>query len=132
LKQVVKTELKDSYDKAKEDRKGNGYGPEGKEGAFKVIDMLGTVAAGYEASDIHDQGYETRGMRKSTADSKLGKKMMAGSISNITKTNGIFRAVVGLAITPIYYGAVAAFGGGAYEAGQAKAINGRANIYVVK
>jgi hypothetical protein len=75
--------------------------------------------AGYQASDNHDAGYGRQGASKAAVDFGIFKDMMIGSISNVFQTNGLFRAAIGLIISPIYYGAVSIGGGPAYKAGQA-------------
>ncbi|MFN0116996.1 MAG: hypothetical protein ACKVQC_01715, partial [Elusimicrobiota bacterium] len=113
--------LQDSYNEGKQNRRRNGYGPEGFEKQFKVIDWLGTVMAGWKASDAHDEGYRTLGSNKITTDFGLLTDMLRGSISNISEKNGMFRTSIGLIISPLYYGAVAIGGGPAFKAGHENA-----------
>jgi hypothetical protein len=111
-------ELQKSYEKEKAERQRNGYGPEGMEKQFKVIDWLGTVMAGSRASERHDEGYRNSNTNKMKTDLKLLTDMAHGAISNFREPNGLFRTTVGLAISPLYYGAVVIGGGPAYRASQ--------------
>jgi hypothetical protein len=104
--------LEASYKTGVEKRKYNGYGPEGYEKQFFIVDWIGTVMAGSNASDVHDGDYRTPGTKKGASDLRLLTNMAQGSVSNALKSNGLFRMTIGLAISPIYYGAVA-IGGGA-------------------
>jgi RHS repeat-associated protein len=116
----------DALDKAYKDgvslRQHNGYGAESRNPIIlqfnRYIDWLGTVMAGWEPADIHDKGYDRLGANKAAVDFRLFTDMMVGSMSNTLQTNGIFRAAVGVTISPLYYGAVAGFGGEAYREAQ--------------
>jgi hypothetical protein len=117
-------DLVDTYNAAVAMRKYNGYGPEGGSGAFSYVDKIGTVTANWEASDNHDKRYEIPGYSKVKADILFFSDMAKGSLSNLAfKRNGFIKAGVGLAISPIYYSAVAFGGGAAYRAGQATALD---------
>ncbi|MBI5665027.1 MAG: RHS repeat-associated core domain-containing protein [Nitrospirae bacterium] len=95
---------------------GNGYGPENGNLALNhMIDFLGTVTAGWQAAENHDIAYG-KGLNKNAADFELFRGMVGGSISNISHRNGLVRAAVGLAISPLYYGGVAVGGGSSYSA----------------
>lgn len=111
-------DLTKAYNEAKVNRTGNGYGTGGK--IFFPFDFLGTVMAGYEASDAHDDRYDTPGANKNRADLGLATDMAKGSVANLWthQPAGLARAAIGLAIAPIYYGVVAIGGGPAYRAGQ--------------
>ena len=116
---IDKEELKNAYYAGVESRQYNGYGAEGGNKTFNyMIDWLGTVMAGWVPADHHDKGYGTPGASKAAIDFGLFTDMMAGAISNTFETNGLFRAAVGLAISPLYYGAVTAGGGPAFREGQ--------------
>lgn len=111
--------LNKSYEDGKSGRQYNGYGAESGNPTFNgIIDWLGTVMAGWEPAEIHDIGYGTPGVNKAAVDFKLFTDMMVGSVSNTFQTNGIFRAAVGVTISPLYYGAVAIGGGQAFREGQ--------------
>lgn len=113
-------ELKRAYAEAKTLRRWNGYGPEGQERRFKIIDMVGTVAAGWEASDRHDDAYRNPYASKTKADLRFLTDMVKGSVSNISSSNGVLRATGGLMLSPLYYGAVAIAGGPAFNGGRKK------------
>ncbi len=112
-------ELTKAYQDGRDSRKYNGYGPENGNSLFKIVDVLGTVTAGWQASDNHDEGYR-RGLNKADLDFGLFRGMVNGAIGNISQPSGLVRAAVGLAISPLYYGAVAIGGGPAYRAAQGK------------
>jgi len=116
--------LESTYEDVVKNRQDNGYGPQGGEQDpfYRCIDWLGTVMAGYQASDNHDAGYGTLGANKPTVDFGLFTDMMVGSISNAFQTNGLFRTAVGLALSPLYYSAVVVGGGAAFYAGQENAL----------
>jgi hypothetical protein len=112
--------LNNDYKSAKVLRGYNGYGAEGGPEWFNgMVDYLGTIAAGFKPADIHDGGYTKRG--KATVDFDLFTSMIVGSVSNIQRTNGLFRASLGLVLSPLYYTAVTVGGGDAYKAAQAQA-----------
>lgn len=114
--------LNRAYEDGANNRQYNGYGAENGNPTFNhIIDWLGTVMAGWEPADNHDKGYGTPGANKAAIDFGLFKDMMVGSISNAFQTNGLFRAAVGLTLSPIYYGAVTVGGGPAFRAGQQEA-----------
>lgn len=110
--------LQDSYNEAVKDRKYNGYGPRGSEKQFFIIDWVGTVMAGFKASDRHDEGYIEVKMKRATIDLRLMTDMVRGSLSNFNQRNGLLRTTIGLAISPMYYTAVTVGGGPAYKDNQ--------------
>lgn len=112
--------MQDAYENGVKSREFNGYGPEGGGGFYKIVDWVGTVMAGYQAADGHDAGYGRQGANKAAVDFGFFKNMIGGSLSNLTQSNGLLRATIGLTISPIYYTAVAAGGGPAFKAAQAR------------
>jgi RHS repeat-associated protein len=109
-------DLSDAYKDGVNSRQyGNGYRPENGNRMYIIVDFIGTVTAGWQAAENHDIAYG-KGLNKNAADFGLFRDMVGGSISNISHSNGLIRAGIGLAISPLYYGAVAVGGGSAYSA----------------
>lgn len=112
------------YGNALRNRLYNGDGPAGGPGIFKVVDFLGAVSKGYIAADHHDWGYSLWLRPKSTTDIQFLRDNFAGSFANIQRGR-VLQGTFGLAISPIYYGAVALGGRSAYDAAQAERARSR-------
>ena len=102
----------------------NGHGPAGSTSSFwDAVNFVGLVCMGALACDLHD--FEYLCGDKGEADLAYLGNNLAGSISNLGfAPNGIFRAIVGIALSPFYYIAVAGFGGDAYQAAQQEYLSG--------
>ncbi len=81
-----------------------------------IINAVALTTVGVAPFKVHDAYYSPNsGVERAVADAIMAKYMAVGAVSNITKGNGLIKAGVGLAITPVYYLMVRTLGWTAYQ-----------------
>lgn len=119
--------LKKTYDDAKAAQSNcsfcNGYGDKGGNKVKNLlIDVPGTIFMGPEPAVLHDYGYGVVGMSQGAVDGMFFTNMVAGSMANLSQSDGLVRASIGMLLSPTYWAAVHFMGGAAYKAAQREAM----------
>jgi RHS repeat-associated protein len=119
---VVLTDAGHAYAHGRTHREFGGYGPDGGNPLYTIVDFIGAVTMTYIPADNHDKGWSTRGRSKSTSDAQFLRDNLAGGFANI-KSGRVVQGAIGIVIGPIYYAAVAytTIGREAYDNAQRKA-----------